>query len=285
MPTAFPALPPATDIAGVVRNIDAVIAWSIANQSRLGYFAALYKRITRAIGAAVASGAFQDGPRMERFDAAFANRYFAALSGYFDPAHFPAPSVCWRIAFDAVTQAKPVIVLHMLAGVNAHIDLDLGIAAHAAVAPGPIEAIHADFDTVNTVLTAQVKTVLAEIDAISPVLGALYDVAQEYEIATIDDALIGFRNSAWEFATMLAMEPGLFNGPTIAVRDMAIAAIATMMLNPPGSLASIVNAIARKESTDIVRNIHVLDGIASEAITLPATSPSTTPNARPSTTP
>ena len=37
----------------VVSALDSVIEWSIAASSRLGYFAALYKRITIAVSAAV----------------------------------------------------------------------------------------------------------------------------------------------------------------------------------------------------------------------------------------
>ena len=63
----------------VVSALDSVIEWSITASSRLGYFAALYKRITIAVAVAVKNGAFEDGPRMELFDASFASRYFDAL--------------------------------------------------------------------------------------------------------------------------------------------------------------------------------------------------------------
>ena len=69
----------------VVDAMDSIIRWSIGALSRLGYFAALYKRITIGVRTAVAEGAFEDGPRMEQFDVAFANRYFDALNGYFHP--------------------------------------------------------------------------------------------------------------------------------------------------------------------------------------------------------
>ena len=119
-------LPPITNINSiddVIAAIQNIIDWSIANQSRLGYFAALYRRITIAIKQAIAENAFQNGPRMERLDVIFASRYFAALNGYFHPQAYPPPSHCWRVAFDGVTHPEPIIVQHMLAGVNAHIDL------------------------------------------------------------------------------------------------------------------------------------------------------------------
>jgi hypothetical protein len=266
MPTPFPILTPAADVDDVVARIDAIVAWSIDNQSRLGYFAALYKRITRAIGQAIASGRFQDGPRMERFDATFANRYFAALNGYFAPAQFPAPSHCWRVAFDAAQLPGPIIVQHMLLGVNAHIDLDLGITTWDIAPPGPLAALQADFDTVNAVLAEQVKAVLDEIDAISPVLADLYGIFQKDEIDVIDDGLVVFRDDAWNFATLLSLTPGLLDPLTITARDLEVAAFGSVILSPPRVLAGFVTGIAAQESRDVVHNIRVLDGIASEAL-------------------
>ena len=92
----LPPIPTVTTIDGVVEAIGSIIDWSISVSSRLGYFAAMYKRITIAIGTAVSQGEFQDGPRMQRFDVAFATRYFDALNGYFHPTQFAKPTRSWR---------------------------------------------------------------------------------------------------------------------------------------------------------------------------------------------
>ena len=68
-PPPFPRLPAATTLDEVVDAIQSVIDWSIGAASRLGYFAALYKRITLAVGVAVAERHFEDGARLERLDA------------------------------------------------------------------------------------------------------------------------------------------------------------------------------------------------------------------------
>jgi hypothetical protein len=262
MLTPLPPIPTVTTIDEVVAAIEGIIAWSIANESRLGYFAALYKRITIAIRTAVAQNLFQNGPRMELFDVTFASRYFAALNGYFHPGAFPQPSHCWRVAFDGAALPEPIIVQHMLAGVNAHIDLDLGIAVEQ-VAPGPkLPSIHTDFNTVNQVLAAQVNGVVDEIDDLSPVLSDIYDVLMKNEIDLIGDALLIFRDGAWRFAELLAAEPPFAHPPTIMIKDLEVAKFGTLILYPPPLLASIVAAIASKESRDIVHNIQVLDAIA-----------------------
>ena len=132
MPTMPPPptpIPTVTTLDEVVEAIGSIIDWSISASSRLGYFAALYKRITIAVGVALDQVAFEDGPRMERFDVAFSVRYFDALNGYFHPGQFPKPTRSWQVTLDAAHRSEPTIVQHMLAGVNAHIALDLGIVA------------------------------------------------------------------------------------------------------------------------------------------------------------
>ena len=156
-----------------------------------------------------------------------------------------------------------MIVLHVLAGINTHIAFDLGIATRHVAADGPVEPLRHDFIVINDVLIAQVKTILAEIDGISPVLAALYDVMQTCEIAIIDQTVIAMREGAWRFATMLEHEPAVFESPTIALRDLGVSAVGAAMLNPPPATAAIVAAIARRESTDVAAIIRALDDIAS----------------------
>ena len=261
MPSSLPVIGPVTTIDEVVATIQGVIAWSIANASRLGYFAALYKRITLAIKQGIADGIFDDGPRMEQFDVTFASRYFAALNAYFYPAQFPAISHCWRVAFDGAALPHPIIVQHLLAGVNAHIDLDLGIAAET-VAPGKqLPSLHHDFNTVNAVLSSQVSTVVTEIDSISPVLADIYKLLMSYELDLIADGLVITRDAAWLFATVLADEPAFLHTANIKVHDLEVARLGEFILDPPKILAGVVDVIASQESRDVVKNIVVLDAV------------------------
>ena len=69
---------PATNIDDVLRILDGIIAGCKAKSDPLGYFPALYRQVTLTVKQGIASGYFDDGPRMDRFDALFASRYFAA---------------------------------------------------------------------------------------------------------------------------------------------------------------------------------------------------------------
>jgi hypothetical protein len=258
MPSALPPLPPVATIDQVIATIQTIIDWSIAGESRLGYFAALYKRITIAIKQGIVNGLFDDGPRMERFDVTFAGRYFAALNGYF---HGGEVSRCWRVAFDGALQPAPIVVQQMIAGVNAHIDLDLGIAAEA-VAPGrQIDSLHQDFNTVNAVLSSQVSTVVMEIDELSPVLADLYAVLMQHELDLIADGLVIVRDGAWRFARLLAATPGFIDPSVIAVHDLKVAELGRLILDTPG-FEWLIALVASKESRDIAKNIRMLDAVA-----------------------
>ena len=262
MPSTLPPIPVVTTIDQVIAAIQGIVDWTIANPSRLGYFAALYNRITIAIKQGIADGLFDDGPRMERFDVTFASRYLAALNGYFHPGQYPETSGCWQVAFEGALLPGPIIVQHMLAGVNAHIDLDLGIAAEA-VAPGKqIDSLHHDFNTVNAVLSSQVSTVVMEINELSPVLADIYAVLMQHELDLIAEGLVIVRDDAWRFAKLLAATPGFVDPTVIAVRDFKVAELGKIILDPPGFLERIVELIGAQESRDIVKNIRTLDAMA-----------------------
>jgi hypothetical protein len=256
-------IPSAKTIDAVIDSIDSIIAWSITAKSRLGYFVALYKRITAAVRVALKQGAFENNARMERFDVAFANRYFAALNGYFYPDKHPTPTHAWQVTFDAASRREPIIVQHMLGGVNAHIGLDLGIIAQS-IAPGvQLSSLQEDFNRINAVLGSQVNGVVESIDELSPVLSDLYTVLQDNEINLITETLKSFRDSAWMFATVLAREPQVLQPGTILARDLQIAQQGALIYNPPVPIDAIVSAIAARESRNVAKNIRVLDEIAS----------------------
>jgi hypothetical protein len=262
-PPPPPPIPATTTIQQVVDALGTIINWSIEASSRLGYFAALYKRITIAVGIAVAEGKFEDGARLERLDAAFANRYFDALNGHFHPGRFPRPTHSWQVTFDAASRPEPILVQHMFAGVNAHIGLDLGIAAEA-ICPGPqLTMLREDFNRINAVLASQMTGVVEDINELSPVLAGLYAVLKKDQINLINDTVRGYRDSAWRFATILAATPGFADPAAIVVRDLQIAQQGALIYKPPLPISAFVSAIAARESRDIAYNLQALDEIAS----------------------
>jgi hypothetical protein len=114
------------NFAEVIARLEQIIRWAKDNESPLGYFAALYYRMTLAVRDAVLRGEFENGSRMEQMDVIFARRYFDALDTW-QAGGIPTES--WRIAFEATKEDRIAVMQHLLLGMNAHINLDLCIAA------------------------------------------------------------------------------------------------------------------------------------------------------------
>src|SRR5215470_3725016 len=188
-------------IDDVIRALDAIIDWAWSEKSRLGYFAALYRRVTRAVKDGIAKNQFQNGPLMERLDVNFAGRYLEAFGQFRSRQE---PTLSWQIAFAAAQRWRPIVVQHLLAGINAHINLDLGIAA-AVTAPGDqLPGLQADFDQINQVLAGLVSTVEKEIATVSPLLGLLETLSLKTDTAIINFSLDEARKFAWNHAVKMA---------------------------------------------------------------------------------
>lgn len=152
-------MPPQT-IDEVLFELDQIILRARQDQSRLGYFATLYRNVTIKVKKGIAAGLFEDGARMERFDVAFANRYLSAFDSF--RAGQPT-STCWIVAFESAAKWRPIILQQLLVGMNAHINFDLGIAAQA-IAPGPeLPSLEHDFNVINGILSGMVAKVRSDV--------------------------------------------------------------------------------------------------------------------------
>ncbi len=107
----------------VLQALDAIVERALEAASRVGYFAAIYRKVTAKVAEGIASGFFDDPERMQRLDVAFAARYLSALDVY---QHGGKPTRSWDLAFQAAAGSRPIILQHLLVGINAHINLDLG---------------------------------------------------------------------------------------------------------------------------------------------------------------
>ena len=191
----------ATTIDEVIAKLDEIISFSKVHKSRVGYFAALYRKVTVAVKAGVQAGDFEDGPRMEKLDVIFANRYLDAYDAYIGGGNV---SSSWRLAFQATSKWRPIVLQHLLAGMNAHINLDLGIAAAQCSPSSALPGLEADFNKINSLLSSLVGGVKNELAQIWPPLKWL-----DWLAGTADDRLIDFsmdlaRKQAWKFAQTLA---------------------------------------------------------------------------------
>ncbi|MET7783484.1 DUF5995 family protein [Streptomyces sp. NPDC005388] len=154
----------AENIDDVVDRLAGIVREAGRAGDRVGYFAALYRQVTVEVRTAIHGGLFEDGARMDRFDTFFGNRYFDAYDAWRRDQSGPR---CWRETFGLLDDADTVIVQHLILGVNAHINLDLAIAA-ARTSPGKaIHALRHDFLLINDILGRVVLEVQDSVGALS----------------------------------------------------------------------------------------------------------------------
>ena len=242
-------------IDDVIRALDGIVDWAWTEESRLGYFAALYRRVTRAVQDGIAKGQFQNGALTERLDVNFAARYLEAFDQH---RRGEQTTVSWQIAFRAATWRRPLVVQHLLAGINAHINLDLGIAA-AVSAPGDqLPGLQPDFDQINQVLAGLVDTVEKEMAAISPLLGLLETLSLKTDSAIIDFSLDAARKFAWDHAVKMASLPAPEVEAAIHDLDLEAAVFGRMVVTPPWLVRVELLPIRLFESGNVRRVLDVL---------------------------
>ena len=244
--------------------LDSVIGWSIETSSPLGYFAAVYKRITIAVLEAAANGnVFDDGERMKRFDVAFANRYFTALNGHFHPDCYERPTHAWRVTFAWAERPEPIMLQHILGGVNAHIGLDLGIVADSARGTENLSTLRKDYAAINKILAGEVKGVLKSIYDLSPRLTHYVNLAEGLTIALTNLSLALSRGIAWAFAVHLAWTPNRLDPAVQSLRDRFVRLQGFFTYRTFGPIPGLIRDIKARESRDVAVNVRELDEDAS----------------------
>ena len=248
----------ARTIEEVLDHLDEIVKLARREKSRLGYFAALYRNVTRNVYEGILAGHFEDAARMERFDVTFADRYLDALERY---RRGEEPSKCWRTTFRAAEDWHPIVLQHLLLGINAHINLDLGIAA-AQTSPGAqLAGLRRDFDGVNDVLSAMLDDVQDKLTQVSPLMSWLDSAGSRGDEVILDFSIKRAREAAWRVAERLAPLSPEAMQKEIDVLDRWVDVLAGVIEHPPENTIRLTKVFVRlTESRDVVKVIDVLAG-------------------------
>jgi hypothetical protein len=211
----------AKNIDEVIEILEEIIQESKTGESTFGYFAALYQKVTICVKERLNTNYFEDDERMEKLDVEFANRY---LSAYADYKEGKKVTESWNIAFDMGEKKAMIVLQHLLLGMNAHINLDLGITAANISKDTSMDGLEADFNKINEILKDLVEEVQDNLAQIWPMLFKVLKFTNK-----VDDHLVNFsmelaRDGAWKFANELHQEKKLERQKAlISDRDQKIA--------------------------------------------------------------
>jgi hypothetical protein len=251
-------LPPQT-IDEVIAQLDAIILRARSERSRLGYFATLYRNVTIRVKEGIAAGMFQDGARMEKLDVAFANRYLAALESFRKGEPL---SKCWLRCFQIAGTWRPIILQHLLTGMNAHINFDLGIAAQS-VAPGAqLPSLEHDFNQINAILGSMIVKVRSNVEEVSPWIGFLDTLCPSTEDRFINFSLNKARESSWLVANLINSTPAEHLPRKLKILDDGVSILGSLIGTPKEwSVRLGLYVIRLRESNDVPHVIDVLSQV------------------------
>lgn len=223
----------AKTIEEVILQLEQIISDSKESNSRIGYFTALYHKVTVRVRDGILKKEFEDNERMERFDVIFANRYLDAVRQW---QNKQTPSGPWQEAFAASKKSSTLVLQHLLLGMNAHINFDLGIAAVEASGSRDMHEIRKDFNSINDILGSLTFDVLTEINRISPLLSLMGLHAANPSIL-VQFSIGNARDGAWAFAEELNTKSGEEKAKCIALRENSIQKLAVSLRTTKGLIA------------------------------------------------
>ena len=219
----------AETIDQVIAALDEIIAMARSEGDRSGYFATLYRHVTQAVKDGITAGVFDDGERLARLDVTFANRYLEARQRFLQGKPTTA---AWGVAFEAARSRRPIVLQHLLLGMNAHINLDLAIATVETSPGSELKNLRSDFLKINQVLALQIDGVKASLSAIWPKLRVLDWLAGSKDDRIINFSLTKAREQSWQLAEELNAEGPEHRRQRIELADRRVAKLARLILKP-----------------------------------------------------
>jgi hypothetical protein len=258
---------PAQGIDDVLKTLDGIIADCKAKSDPLGYFPALYRQVTLTVKAGIDTGYFDDGPRMDRFDFLFADRYFTAYDAFRKGGQL---TKSWQVAFDSTRSGQLIILQDLLVGINAHINLDLGVVTGETFRGLALEGFHDDFNKINAILAGLLPPVEAVVGKFSPLLDVLEKIGGKDAIEVLDFSMDAARDDAWLHAEILSLQPPSLWPLTVRALDDKVEFLGKLIAQPSGLVASAVALIRDTESKDVPAIIDTLNSIVpANGATLP----------------
>lgn len=239
----------------VIERLNEIADEAKANRSRLGYFPALYRKVTRRVKEGIEEGFFDDGVRMERLAVTFARRYLDAFDAYRSGG---TPTQSWGFAFDVAGQWWPIVLQHLLLGMNAHINLDLGIAAARTAPHEQLPGLQNDFNKINEILASLVQGVLDELAEIWIVLRLLNRYLGSVETSLINFSMEKARDHAWTVAERLAPLTEAEQAPEIEQLDGDVLKLARLVRYPGRVGGAVIKIIRLGERGTVPKIIDIL---------------------------
>ncbi len=199
---------------------------------------------------------FEDGTRMTLLDITFAQRYLQAWESYRKGERC---TNSWYIAFEAAQNKNLLILQHIFLGMNAHINLDLGISAASVMPYRKVNPLKKDFENINNVIASINQSVQNSLNKICYPVDLIDQLSDGKDNAVLDFAISKARDTSWATAVIASNTPNFLRESVIGIVDYAAAKVATQILNPKFLTSPLLKELKKCESGDVVKNIEILE--------------------------
>ncbi|KYF47582.1 hypothetical protein BE08_26610 [Sorangium cellulosum] len=246
----------ATNLDQVITQLQNVTDLAEREASKLGYFAALYTRVTLAVTERIRAGFFEDGPQMERLDVAFANLYLDAIGRRLRGAE--GVRTAWRLAFDAAEEPDASVLQHIYLGMNAHLLFDLPIAVAMTCPPQRLSSLRIDFLRMNEVVDAEMGAFHDDLCRISSSLARFQRSMGWLWVASSSATMRVSRRFAWRRAARLTGRGEREQALLIDSFDQVAGRIGAEIIRPRVGVRSLFRAVRAGENEDVREVIRML---------------------------
>ncbi|NUP14187.1 MAG: NAD(P)-binding protein [Polyangiaceae bacterium] len=250
-----PNVTEARTIHDVIRIIDDITAKAMVEEDRVGYFAALYRHVAVRFAWAIARKEFEHPALMENLDVVFFNRYLTALTSW---KEHRSCARSWEVAFRVTDDPTLAVIQHLLVGMNAHINFDLGIATAEAVPRDELAAFQKDFDRMNELLASLVNGVLNDLSTVWPLLKLFNALFLRDVDKFVDFSMEEARKFAWDNALRVS-RAGTIERPLIEHEiDIVTSDIGRPIADPPFPLSTLMAWVQHGEQGTVSQIIRDL---------------------------
>ena len=164
----------------------------------------------------------------------------------------------WQTAFYATTSDKLTVLQHLLLGINAHINLDLGIAAAKISTPETIGQLYNDFNRVNDVIGTLFGAVQSSLAKIAFPVFFIKKINPKKTGAVLNFSISKARQTAWANALLISEIGEQGENQVIETTDTIVYKVAQGIQSPGRLTGTLLRWILWTESKDIAKNIDCL---------------------------
>jgi len=237
-----------TNLDDVILLMENIIQECITTRNKAGYFIAMYYTVTCKIRETINNKEFINNDFIHTLAVNFANFY---LEAWFNNKYNLTNSSSWDITFKS--KNIDIILQHILLGMNAHINFDLGIATYQTCKTLNIniDSIYNDFIHINMILESMSYKVITNLNKLSPLI-SLLGLHKKRGLMLVDFTIEKARDGAWKFTKELNDEYYLAK---IKERDIKITNLGKKIIDVPLLAKITLNLIKIFEKKNISKNI------------------------------